>query len=150
MFVEYAKESPEDILVQITVHNRGPEAGGDSCAADALVSQSLVLGPGQPATVASGGRRQVDPSCARPKPTWASAISIAMARRRCCSRKTKPTAQRLFSGQNRTPFVKDGINNFIVHGQTDAVNPQKTGTKAAAHYRLTVPRRKVRDGSAAA
>ena len=48
-------------------------------------------------------------------------------------------AQRLFGGQNRTPFVKDGINNFIVHGQTDAVNPQKTGTKAAAHYRLTVP-----------
>jgi hypothetical protein len=41
--------------------------------------------------------------------------------------------------QNRTPFVKDGINSFIVHGQADAVNPQKTGTKAAAHYRLTVP-----------
>ena len=41
--------------------------------------------------------------------------------------------------ENRTPFVKDGINNFIVRGQTDAVNPQKTGTKVAAHYRLTVP-----------
>ena len=48
-------------------------------------------------------------------------------------------AKRLFNGENRTPFVKDGINNFIVHGQTDAVNPARTGTKAAAHYRVKVP-----------
>jgi hypothetical protein len=48
-------------------------------------------------------------------------------------------AQRLFGGQNETPFVKDGINDFIVHGRTDAVNPQKTGTKVSAHYRLVVP-----------
>ena len=40
---------------------------------------------------------------------------------------------------NRTPFVKDGINNYVVHGQRDVVNPQQTGTKVAAHYRLTVP-----------
>jgi hypothetical protein len=47
-------------------------------------------------------------------------------------------AKRLFGGQNRTPFVKDGINSFIVHGLTGAVNPEKSGTKAAAHYRLSV------------
>ncbi len=44
VFVEYAKESPEDILIQITIHNRGPEAGGTSRAADALVPQPLVVG----------------------------------------------------------------------------------------------------------
>ena len=47
--------------------------------------------------------------------------------------------QRLFGVPNRTPFVKDGINNCVVHGEHDAVNPQKTGTKMAAHYHLTVP-----------
>ena len=47
-------------------------------------------------------------------------------------------AKRLFGGQNPTPFVKDAINNFIVHGKKDVVNPQQTGTKVAAHYRLTV------------
>src|SRR5581483_11414445 len=36
------------------------------------------------------------------------------------------------------PFVKDGINDFVVHGREGAVNPEKKGTKAAAHYRLTV------------
>ena len=46
VFVEYAKESPEDILVRITVHNRGPEVGSPSCIADTLVPQHLVLGRG--------------------------------------------------------------------------------------------------------
>ena len=46
--------------------------------------------------------------------------------------------QRIFGVPNRTPYVKDGINNYVVQGQADAVNPAKQGTKAAPHYRLTV------------
>src|SRR5258706_10294613 len=46
--------------------------------------------------------------------------------------------QRLFGLANPTPFVKDGINDFVVHGRSDAVNPAATGTKAAAHYRLDI------------
>jgi Glycosyl hydrolase family 63 C-terminal domain len=46
--------------------------------------------------------------------------------------------QRIFGVPNRTPYVKDGINNYIVHGQEGAVNPEMKGTKAAAHYRVTV------------
>src|SRR5262249_37882706 len=46
--------------------------------------------------------------------------------------------QRIFSVPNRTPYVKDGINNYIVHGQTGAVNPEKKGTKVSAHYHVTV------------
>ncbi len=46
--------------------------------------------------------------------------------------------RRLYGAENRTPFVKDGINDYIVHGAREAVNPDRTGTKAAAHYPLTV------------
>ncbi len=46
--------------------------------------------------------------------------------------------ERVFNSPNRSPYVKDGINDFIVHGRREAVNPNKTGTKAAAHYPLTV------------
>src|SRR5208282_3363927 len=46
--------------------------------------------------------------------------------------------QRLFGTPNVTPSVKDGINDFVVAGRQDAVNPQKTGTKVAAHYTLDV------------
>ncbi|HWT77634.1 MAG TPA: glucosidase, partial [Candidatus Methylomirabilis sp.] len=45
---------------------------------------------------------------------------------------------RLFKTANHTPHVKDGINNFVVHHKQDAVNPARTGTKAAADYQLTV------------
>src|SRR4029450_2021850 len=46
--------------------------------------------------------------------------------------------ERLFGTPNASPYVKDGINNYVVHGQQDAVNPEHTGTKAAAHYQVNV------------
>ncbi len=46
--------------------------------------------------------------------------------------------ERLFGAPNRTPYVKDGIDGYIVHGRRDAVNPGQKGTKASAHYPLTV------------
>ena len=44
VFVEYAKAAPDDILVEVTVHNRGPDAGDAAPAADAVVSQHLGAG----------------------------------------------------------------------------------------------------------
>jgi hypothetical protein len=46
--------------------------------------------------------------------------------------------ERLFGTPNAMPYVKDGINNYVVSGGQDAVNPNRTGTKAAAHYQLNV------------
>jgi hypothetical protein len=46
--------------------------------------------------------------------------------------------ERLFGHPNATPYVKDGINNYVVAGRQEAVNPNQTGTKAAAHYQLNV------------
>jgi hypothetical protein len=46
--------------------------------------------------------------------------------------------ERIFGTANASPYVKDGINNYVVHGKQDAVNPQNTGTKAAAHYQVNV------------
>ena len=60
VFVEYAKADPEDMLIRITVHNRGPEAASDSSASDTLVSQYLVVGRGhRQADDASGGNGAV-------------------------------------------------------------------------------------------
>ena len=47
-------------------------------------------------------------------------------------------ARRLFGIENRTPFVKDGINDYVVHGVKEAVNPEQVGSKAAAHYKLSL------------
>jgi hypothetical protein len=44
--------------------------------------------------------------------------------------------ERLWGVPNRTPFVKDSINDRVVHDKIDMVNNQRTGTKAAAHHRF--------------
>src|SRR5262249_15175084 len=46
--------------------------------------------------------------------------------------------RRIFGVPNRTPYVKDSIDDFVVHGLDGAVNPEKTGTKVAADYHLMV------------
>jgi hypothetical protein len=46
--------------------------------------------------------------------------------------------QRLFGAPNASPYVKDGINDYVVNGASGAVNPARTGTKAAARYALTL------------
>src|SRR5262249_7888941 len=45
---------------------------------------------------------------------------------------------KFFGEQNRSPYVKEGINNYVVQGEQGAVNPEKIGTKASAHYRMNV------------
>lgn len=46
--------------------------------------------------------------------------------------------ERLFGAPNHSPYVKDAFHEFVVHGKTDAVNPDHEGTKAAAHYGITL------------
>src|SRR5215472_483029 len=53
--------------------------------------------------------------------------------------------QRVFGQSNPIPFVKDGINDYVVAGKRDAINSEQTGTKAAAHYLLEIPARKSRE-----
>ena len=47
--------------------------------------------------------------------------------------------QRLWGQANPSPYVKDAFHEYVIAGKRDAVNPAKTGTKAAAHYVLDVP-----------
>jgi hypothetical protein len=137
VFVEYAKQSPEDILIQITVHNRGPEA------AELHVLPTLWFrndwswhgNPDRSTLQALPGKRSI-----------IKAVHAKLGERYLSCEGEVPllftenetNSQRLFGVANHSPYVKDGINNYVVCGQRDAVNPEQKGTKAAAHYRLTV------------
>ena len=137
VFVEYAKESPEDILVQISIHNRGPEAAEIHVLPTLWFRNRWSWGHDHPRPLleAAPGKTAV---------IRATEQDLGERHLYCDGQasllftENETNAKRLFDGQNRTPFVKDGINNFIVHGESGAVNPSRTGTKAAAHYRLTV------------
>ena len=137
VFVEYAKQSPEDILVEISIHNRGPEA------AEIHVLPTLWF-----RNRWSWGRDNARPSlqALEGKPACVHAAEFTLGERYLYCHgapvllftENDTNVERLFGGQNRTPFVKDGINNFLVEGQTSAVNPERKGTKAAAHYHLNI------------
>ena len=133
MFVEYAKEGPEDILVRITVHNRGPEAarlrvlptlwfrntwswGG--------ISRSLRCAKCAPGVIA--GRHIT--SLANTGCTCDGAPELLFT-------ENETNAGRLWGQPNASPYVKDAFHACIVSGRSEAVNPAKVGTKAAAHYR---------------
>jgi hypothetical protein len=139
VIVEYAKESPGDILVQITIHNRGRQAAeihvlptvwfrnlwswaktGDR----PLLQQVDGLASGAAIAATHPELGEFYLYCDGPTPLLFT--------------ENETNTQRIFGVPNRTPYVKDGINNAIVLGQSAAVNPAKTGTKASAHYRLAV------------
>ncbi|HYM13624.1 MAG TPA: glucosidase, partial [Bryobacterales bacterium] len=135
VFVEYAKETFEDICIKITVVNRGPAAA------------ALELLP------AIWFRNTWSWAAGLPRPRlWKSADGVIecehpeVGRRKLfCENpgellftENETNYERLYGSSNPSPYVKDAIDCYILHGNTAAVNPTHTGTKAAARYRLNV------------
>ena len=137
VFVEYAKASPQDLLIEITVHNRGPEPATLhvlptlwfrniwSWGGDRLRPELSQVGDG-PNTIALT------------HPSVGQLFFHADGAADLLFTENETNNKRIFNSPNQRPYVKDSINDFIVHGRREAVNPNKTGTKATAHYPLTV------------
>ncbi len=135
VFVEYAKSSPEDILIQITIHNRGPDA------AELHVLPTLWF------------RNEWSWQSGASKPTLfkaagnvVTAVNSSLGERHLyCDgnaallfTENETNTERIFGVPNRSPYVKDSIHRFLIDGHKTAINPEQRGTKVAAHYHLTV------------
>ena len=138
--VEYAKAAPEDLLLQVTVHNRGPD--------DARVHVLPTLWfrhtwswaggsehPGLRATADPEGRSMVCADHSELGTRWLRADGQV----RVLVTQNETNNERVFGLANDTPHVKDGIDRAVVGGDDSAVNPEGTGTKAALQYVLDVP-----------
>jgi len=145
VFVEYAKDGPEDILVRITAANRGPET------AELHVLPTLWFRNDWSKWIAESSRAAEKPileQIAAPAGTCAVAISHSMLGNYILScegdvpllfTENETNHKRLFPGQkNESPHVKDGINDCVVQGNEAAVNLEKKGTKVSAHYQMKV------------
>ncbi|MCS6926038.1 MAG: glucosidase, partial [Candidatus Binatia bacterium] len=134
VFVEYAKATPEEILIRIQVINRGPDPA------------LLHLLP----TIWFRNTWSWGLDIRRPYLYWSDdAIELQHSyygKRWLCG-EGSPTPlftnnetnyRRLFGSENDSPYVKDGFNDYLVHGVREAVNPRRTGTKAALHYLLHI------------
>ena len=140
VFVEYAKADAEDILINITIANRGPE----TARLDLLPTiwfrntwswDGQANKPQLKQTESVGGASALELNHSYySTPRWLFCDGSP----ELLFTENETNKQRLFDAQNESQFVKDGINNFIVHGQAEAINPAKVGTKAAAHYQLTL------------
>jgi len=145
VFVEYAKDGPEDILVRITAANRGPEA------AELHLLPTLWFRNDWASWIAESNRaskkpnlRQIEAAAgtnavAATHPLLGEFILSCEGEVPLLFTENETNNERLFPGQkNDSPYVKDGINNCVVQGNHCAVNPEQQGTKVAAHYRLDV------------
>ncbi len=144
VFVEYAKATPEDILIRITVCNRGAEAAALQVLPTLWFRNTWSWAGGGPKPILrsldTAGHRVIHAHHTDPL-FQGSLQDFTLA---CEGEPTllftenETNNERLFSTANRSPYVKDGIDNYVVHGRHGAVNPQRTGTKAAALYSLNV------------
>jgi len=136
VFVEYAKEGPEDILVRITVHNRGPEA------ARLRVLPTLWF-----RNTWSWGEDDRKPSLREVRPGVIQATHQELGEYwllcdgapELLFTENESNAARLWGQPNPSPYVKDAFHEYTISGRREAINPAKVGTKAAAHYVLDVP-----------
>jgi hypothetical protein len=133
--VTYAKASPEDLLIEITVTNRADSP------------KPLHLLP----TLWFRNTWDWDTDCEKPwlKQTANGTVQAWHPdlgdRWFSCDADVpllftdnETNTQRLFDQPNANPYVKDGINDYVIHGQTEAVNPDHHGTKVSPHYEFTL------------
>ena len=145
VFVEYAKSSPNDILIRVTAADRGPEVAAlhllptvwfrntwswvcqhEGCTAKPelrQVGEGAVLCE-HPTLGRFHFRARSDPGGRTPALLFTDNVT---------------NNERLFQASSEGPYVKDAFHDYVIHARSDAVNPAATGTKAAAHYVLNIP-----------
>jgi hypothetical protein len=144
VFVEYAKASPEDILIEITVANRGPD--------EATLQLLPTLWFRNLWSWEAEATNDVERPSLREIAGREGAALVEATHERLGKRyfhcegaaevlftENESNLQRLLGQPNPSNFVKDAFHDYVVHGNQAAVNPAKAGTKCAARYVLTVP-----------
>jgi hypothetical protein len=135
VYVEYAKAGPDDMLIRITAHNRGP------VDADLVIAPTLWF-----RNTWTWTDDQNKPRLARDHDRAFPAVQAAYDKLdplllscegadELLFTENETNLERLYKIENQTPYVKDAFHRLLIDGETDAVNPNQEGTKAAAVYR---------------
>ncbi len=139
VFVEFAKQTAEDALIEITICNRGPEAAALHVLPTLLFRNTWTWWEGTPKprlSQVAAGKGSVGMSASHQK--LGDRYLYCEGKVPLLFTENETNTERIFGTPNATAYVKDAIDNYVVHGKQNAVNPQATGTKAAAHYQVKV------------
>jgi hypothetical protein len=139
VFVEYAKASPDDLLIRITVANRGPDAARIDLLPTLWLRNTWSWGRtgegywprGRIINRSPGALGAGHPSLGQ----WVLAFEGAPE---LLFTENETNVERLFGAPNAQPYVKDAFHRRVIAGERDAVNPAQEGSKAAAWYSLEI------------
>jgi hypothetical protein len=130
VYVEYAKASVEDVLVRITVANRGPDTARVHLLPTVWFRNTWSWGLGEPRPELHRSGDEIEVN----EPMYGRRWLSCEAAPELLFTENETNNQRLYGVDNAAPFVKDAFDSYVVHGRGHAVNPALRGTKAAAHY----------------
>ena len=144
VFAEYAKAGPDDVLIRITIANRGPEAATLHLLPTLWYRNTWIWGCKHDGCWVKPHLSMLDGSTVQGEHVnfgkhWFLAGPDP-------NRKAPPllftenetNTKRLYDSDNYTPYGKDAFHEYVVHGEASAVNPKLVGTKVAAHYKLDI------------
>ncbi len=145
VFAEYAKAAPDDVLVRITVHNRGPDSAPLHLLPTLWYRNTWAWGrsgekyPPKPEITRGGPQRLRARHATLGEYVFDADVASSGAAATLLFTENDTNVARLFGAPNATLHVKDAFHDYVIDGRREAVNPAERGTKAAAHYELTVP-----------
>jgi hypothetical protein len=139
VFAEYAKASPDDVLIRVTVFNRGPEEATLHLLPTLWFRNTWSWGLGvrrpRMRAATSGAAIEADSEY------YGKLTLSAEGSPELLFTENESNAKRLWGVDNDSRCVKDAFHDAVVGGRRDAVNPERVGSKAAAHYTLSIPAR---------
>jgi len=138
VFVEYAKAAPTDMLVEISIANRGPAEAEIHVLPTLWFRNFWAWWPEETKPSLRDASRSGATTIAATDAQLGDCYLYCEGRPVLLFTENETNNRRLFGGANPTPHVKDGINDCVVADRQNAINPDNTGTKAAAHYQLRV------------
>jgi hypothetical protein len=143
VYVEYGKAACDDILIAITAHNRGPEAAPLHILPQAWFRNTWSWGgQGEDAERPvlmiddEGELHAYHPTLGEYR-LYVASVDGQAPELIFCDNDTN--VRRLYKMRDASGYFKDGFHDYVISGNKNAIKPSRMATKAAAHYRFTVP-----------
>lgn len=145
VMMEYADASPEDILIRITVVNHGPDAAALDLLPTLWFRNTWAWGRTgegywpRPRITRADGSTLLAEHASLGRYRWHADSVDGAKLTEWLFTENETNFQRIYGTPNPTSYVKDGFHEYLIHGKSDAVNPDQIGTKAGARYRFDLP-----------
>jgi hypothetical protein len=136
VFVEYAKADPEDLLIRITVANRGPEEAQLQLLPTLWFRNTWSWGEAQPGKPSMNA---VDGTIVASHSSLGGYTLQSEGHPELLFTENETNTARLWGRENNCLCVKDAFHEYVTKGHKEALSPYMSGTKAAARYILSVP-----------